>query len=111
MPLGFPECLEHPAPGRTERGKALREGRHVAGIGSEIRDSVLYGAELGERPEQRPGARLQAVQARGELRLLHAGADPYVRCDLGMDAFDICDVRGPFPRVRRAMEKQFSPVS
>jgi len=45
---------------------------------------------------------------RGDLRsveiLMKAGADPYVRNDLGYDAFGVCDRSGPFPDVRRVLE-------
>ena len=37
--------------------------------------------------------------------LLENGADPYIENDLGMNAFDICNKAGPFPSVRRALQK------
>ena len=37
--------------------------------------------------------------------LLENGADPYVENDLGMNAFDICKISGPFPSVQRALLK------
>ncbi len=37
--------------------------------------------------------------------LLENGADPYVENDLGMNAFDCCDKAGPFPSVKRALQK------
>ena len=37
--------------------------------------------------------------------LLEYGADPYVENDLGMNAFDICDMAGPFPSVRKVLEE------
>ena len=33
------------------------------------------------------------------------GADPYIENDLGMNAFDICEKSGPFPKVHKAMLK------
>ena len=36
--------------------------------------------------------------------LLDAHADPYLKNDLGMNAFDYCDQFGPFPNVKRALE-------
>ena len=35
--------------------------------------------------------------------LLENGADPYVENDLGLDAFQICEKFGPFPRVQKLM--------
>ena len=35
--------------------------------------------------------------------LLENGADPYVENDLGMNAFDTCEKRGPFPSVKRVL--------
>ena len=35
--------------------------------------------------------------------LLDAGADPYIENDLGLDAFQICEKFGPFPRVQKIM--------
>jgi len=35
--------------------------------------------------------------------LLENGANPYVENDLGMNAFDVCDTVGPFPKVRSAL--------
>ena len=35
--------------------------------------------------------------------LLDAGADPYIESDLGLDAFQICEKFGPFPRVQKIM--------
>ena len=32
--------------------------------------------------------------------LLENGADPYIENDLGMNAFDICEKSGPFPRIK-----------
>ena len=37
--------------------------------------------------------------------LLENGADPYIENDLGMNAFDICEKSGPFPKVHKAMLK------
>ena len=37
--------------------------------------------------------------------LLENGADPYVENDLGMNAFDICNMAGPFPSVNRALQE------
>jgi ankyrin repeat protein len=37
--------------------------------------------------------------------LLEYGADPYVENDLGMNAFKICDMVGPFPSVRNVLEE------
>ena len=37
--------------------------------------------------------------------LLEHGADPYVKNDLGMNAFDMCNNAGPFPSVYRALQK------
>ena len=37
--------------------------------------------------------------------LLENGADPYVKNDLGMNAFDMCDKAGPFPSVQRALQE------
>ena len=34
--------------------------------------------------------------------LLENGADPYIENDLGMNAFDICNHAGPFPKIGRA---------
>jgi len=52
---------------------------------------------------------LHAAVERGDLRsvelLLGAGADPLVRTGLGMDAFGLCESHGPFPLVRRALDK------
>ena len=38
--------------------------------------------------------------------LLDGGADPYIRNDLGMDVFDYCDRYGPFPNVKRLLQKK-----
>ena len=37
--------------------------------------------------------------------LLENGADPYVENDLGMNAFDICNMAGPFASVIRALQE------
>ena len=37
--------------------------------------------------------------------LLENGADPYIENDLGMNAFDTCEKAGPYPSVRRALQK------
>merc|ERR1719198_1485281 len=37
--------------------------------------------------------------------LLENGADPYVKNDLGMNAFYMCDKAGPFPSVQRALQE------
>ena len=37
--------------------------------------------------------------------LLENGADPYVENDLGMNAFDICNMAGPFASVNRALHE------
>ena len=46
---------------------------------------------------------LNLAVVRGDVEivkmLLEAGADPYVENDLGMNAFEICERCGPFPRV------------
>ena len=50
---------------------------------------------------------LNAAVLRGDVEvvkiLLEYGADPYVNNDLGMNAFDICEKFGPYPRVRKAL--------
>ena len=50
--------------------------------------------------------------ARGDVEivklLLENGADPYVENDLGMNAFDICDESGPFPRVERVLRNHLN---
>ena len=38
--------------------------------------------------------------------LLEFGADPYVENDLGMNAFEMCDEAGPFPTVRKVLERK-----
>ena len=54
-------------------------------------------------------AALIVAVTRGDIEivkiLLENGADPYVENDLGMNAFDICDKAGPFPSVKRALQK------
>ena len=37
--------------------------------------------------------------------LLENGADPFLENDLGMNAFDICEKAGPFPSIRRVLQK------
>ena len=37
--------------------------------------------------------------------LLEYGADPNVENDLGMNAFEMSDEAGPFPRVRKGLEE------
>ena len=37
--------------------------------------------------------------------LLENGVDPYIDNDLGMNAFDMCDVSGPFPSVTKALRE------
>jgi len=37
--------------------------------------------------------------------LLDAGADPNVKNDLGMNAFEICENFGPFPSVENVLRK------
>ncbi len=37
--------------------------------------------------------------------LLKNGADPFIKNDLGMNAFKICDMSGPFPSVRKVLEE------
>ena len=50
----------------------------------------------------------QAVM-RGDVEivkiLLKNGADPFIKNDLGMNAFKICDMSGPFPSVRKVLEE------
>jgi hypothetical protein len=52
---------------------------------------------------------LNLAVARGDVEivkiLLKYGADPYVENDLGMNAFEICDMGGPFPSVRNVLEE------
>ena len=52
---------------------------------------------------------LNLAVMRGDVEIvelfLENGADPYVENDLGMNAFKICDMSGPFPSVRKALEK------
>tara|TARA_Y200000002_G_scaffold357001_1_gene339203 strand:+ start:279 stop:581 length:303 start_codon:yes stop_codon:yes gene_type:complete len=52
---------------------------------------------------------LNLAVARGDVEivkiLLDYGADPYVENDLGMNAFEICDMVGPFPSVRNVLEE------
>ena len=53
---------------------------------------------------------LNLAVVRGDIEivkiLLEYGADPYVENDLGMNAFDICDMAGPFPSVRKVLEER-----
>ena len=35
--------------------------------------------------------------------LLENGADPYIENDLGMNAFDICEKFGPYPRIQTVL--------
>ena len=46
---------------------------------------------------------LNLAVARGDVEivkiLLENGADPYIENDLGMNAFDVCEKFGPFPRI------------
>ena len=35
--------------------------------------------------------------------LLKAGADPYIKNEMGMNVFDICEFYGPFEKVREAL--------
>jgi len=37
--------------------------------------------------------------------LLEAGADPYLTNNMGLNAFEICEKFGPFPRVTKALQK------
>ena len=52
---------------------------------------------------------LNLAVVRGDVEiakiLLENGADPYIENDLGMNAFKICDISGPFPSVRKELEE------
>ena len=52
---------------------------------------------------------LNIAVMRGDIEivkiLLENGADPYVENDLGMNAFDICNMAGPFAGVNRALQE------
>ena len=43
--------------------------------------------------------------------LLEAGANPYVENDLGMNAFEICEKFGPFPRVLKTLKKHLDKIT
>ena len=42
--------------------------------------------------------------------LLETGANPYVENDLGMNAFEICEKFGPFPRVLKTLKKHLDKI-
>ena len=52
---------------------------------------------------------LNLAASRGDVEivniLLENGADPYMENDLGMNAFDICEKVGPFPRIKNVLMK------
>ena len=57
-----------------------------------------------------PGATsLNQAVIRGDIEivkiLLDHGADPYIENDVGMNAFDVCERFGPFPRISALLER------
>ena len=55
---------------------------------------------------------LSVAVMRGDVEivkiLLENGADPYIENDLGMNAFDMCEMAGPFPSVKKALNEHLN---
>ena len=65
---------------------------------------------LANRLANGPGlTALHYAARRGDVEivtlLLEAGADPYIKNEMGLNSFDICEKFGPFPSVRKVLQE------
>jgi len=87
---------------RTMKWKLLRSTAKIltrVGVsGSALFERIAHGAGL---------TALHYAARRGDTEivklLLEAGADPNIESEMGLDAFQICEKYGPFPRVNEMM--------
>ena len=102
--LGLDGDINHRMQSKSTKWKMLRGSAKIA-VRSGFVNSVLA-----RRLANGPGlTALHYAARRGDVEivtlLLEAGADPYIKNEMGMNSFDISEKFGPFPSVKKALEE------